>query len=152
MDLRRRAVAMIWNDSAQIEFQRGGNTARYLRRVGVKNIGRQPGHIAVAREEIRAEQQLQRFAVKPHMSMGVAGQMNRAKPAPCFDEITIAEQAIRDERAKRQDRSADGLQPARDPRPAAIMRCAGIVSGVEPRGCNPRASLMRRDGHIEDMI
>ncbi len=97
MHFRRGAVTMIWKDSDQVQGQSGLHAAGDPLRLGIENIRRESRNIAVAREEVRAEQQPEPFAIKSGVPGGVAGEVHRAQAVPHIDKIAVVQPAVRNE-------------------------------------------------------
>jgi hypothetical protein len=107
---------------------------------------------AIAREKVGAKEEPEPFAIEPHVPMGMPWKMDGPQAVPNVDKVTVVEPAVRNERTKVKDWPADALQAAGDPRPAAILRVAGVVVGIETRGGNPSAGLACDVVHVEDVV
>lgn len=107
---------------------------------------------AITGEKVGGEQKAETLAEETHMPVSVPWKMDGTQAVPNVDEVAVVEPAVGNKWTKAQNRPANALQAASDSRPAAIVRVAGVVVGVEPRGGDPSAGLARNDGHIEDVI
>jgi hypothetical protein len=107
---------------------------------------------AIAGKKVGAEEQSERLTVETHVSVSVPRKMDGTQTVPNVDEVAVVKPAVGNERTKAQNRPANALQTACDPRPAAIVRVASVVVGVETRGGNPGAGLACDDGHVEDVV
>lgn len=149
---RSGTVAMVGNDTRQIQCQYGSDALRKLRWSGVENVRREDRDAAIAGKEVGGEHEPETLAVKSHVSVGVAGKMNCPQAMPYVDEVAIVQQAVRNERLEGQNASANALQTTRDSRPAAILRTTAVVVCVETWGGNPSTGFTGDRGHVEDVV
>ena len=145
------AVAVVWDDAGEIKCQCGGCALRYPRRHGVEDFGGKMGN-TIAREKIGGEEEAEARAVKTHVAVSVAWQVNGAQAVPNVDKVAVVEPAVRNERSKTQKGPADHFEAAGDPGPAAVIRVACIVVGIETRGGNPCSGRPGEGGYIEDVV
>ena len=76
MFLGRCSIRMVWKHAIQWQVEGPGDTESNLVSVAVKDGGWQVRPLSIAREEIRAKEQLQAFAVQSRVSRGMTWQMN----------------------------------------------------------------------------
>lgn len=123
MLLRRCAVVVMGQDAPRVESEGAMDGLPCHRAVFVEEAGRTVGKVAIAGEEIAAEENPVRFAPVSRVSRGVAGKGDGAQTLPDWKFISVSDEAIWSKR----------LEPLKDP-----SRVFDPVDGSEgPTGVNP---------------
>ena len=117
MFLRRRAVVVMGQDAARVEIEGAMDGPPRRRTVFIEEAGWTVGKVAVAGEEITAEEDTECFAPVSRVSHGVAGKGHGTKTLPKGKFIPVRDEAIRRERLEVQEDPAcvfnpvDGFEP-----------------------------------------
>jgi len=152
MLLGRGGVAVIGNDSREIQGQGGVRTFGNHLRGGIKDGRREMSKTAIAGEQVGAEQQPKFFTIETHVPVSVAGEMYRAQSMPNLDPIAVVQQAVGNKSSETQQRAAHGLQTAGHQRPTLVARMTGIVVRVQARRGDPRARFAGDCRYMQDVV
>ena len=98
MFLRRRAVVVMGQDAPRVEIEGAMDGPPRRRTVFIEEAGWTVGKVAVAGEEITAEEDTECFAPVSRVSHGVAGKGHGTKTLPKGKFIPVRDEAIRRDR------------------------------------------------------